>query len=139
MTAVSRFRELMIEKYPWGEHNAVDAELGARLLWDHTRNPLSHTLGVGKTAELFPGIDTGQGGVWLSKPEVGLPEAVVERLMRSYERPDWVGATVGSEPGGYVVNVVALSWGVQRMLRNLFEDAEQTNAAEMTAQSLLRS
>ena len=36
-------------------------------------------------------------------------------------------------------NVVALSWGVQRMLRNLFEDAEQTNAAEMTAQSLLRS
>jgi len=25
------------------------------------------------------------------------------------------------------------------MLRNLFEDAEQTNAAEMTAQSLLRS
>jgi len=129
----------MIEKYPWSELDAVDGELGARLLWDHTRNPLSHALGVGKTAELFPGIDPEQGGVWLSKPEVGLPEAVVERLMRSYERPDWVGATVGSEPGGYVVNVVALSWGVQRMLRNLFEDAEQTNAAEMTAQSLLRS
>lgn len=53
-----RFTGLMTAHYPWSSQDAVDAQLGAKLLWDHTRNPLSHTLGVGKQAQLFPGIPT---------------------------------------------------------------------------------
>jgi hypothetical protein len=134
-----RFLGLMLAKYPWVADDAVAPELGGKLLWDHTRNPLSHTLGVGKTAELFPGISRDERGVWLGKPKEGLPAPVVDELMSSYERPEWLGPTVGSEPGGYVVHVPTLAWGVHRMLRDLLSDPEQADAAEATARSLLRT
>jgi hypothetical protein len=133
-----RFTGLMTAHYPWSPQDAVDAELGAKLLWDHTRNPLSHTLGVGKQAQLFPGIPTEERGVWLLKPEHGLAAEVVEELMSSYERPHWMSPTVISDPGGYAIHVDTLAWGVTRMLRNLFADTGQANAAEATARVLLR-
>lgn len=132
-----RFTRLMTTHYPWSRHDAVDAQFGAKLLWDHTRNPLSHTLGIGKQAQLFPGIPTDERGVWLAKPKHGLPSAAVEDLMRSYDRPGWMSPTVTAEPGGYVIHVDTLAWGVSRMLRNLFGDVHQADAAEATARQLL--
>lgn len=133
-----RFTDLMTAHYPWSPQDAVDAELGAKLLWDHTRNPLSHTLGVGKQAHLFPGIPTEERGVWLLKPKHGLTAGVVEELMSSYDRPHWMSPTVMAAPGGYAIHVETLAWGVTRMLRNLFADTDQADAAEATARVLLR-
>jgi hypothetical protein len=131
-----RFNDLMVALYPWSHDDAVNAELGAKLLWDYTRNPLSHTLGIGKTARLFPGIPSDEREVWLSKPRRGLTVEEVDHVMSTYERPEAVGPTVTSGPDGYTVRVVALSWGVQRMLRDLFADEEQGRRAEATARAL---
>lgn len=126
----------MTAKYPWHGHDAV-ARRAAQLLWDHARSPLSHTLGVGKTAHLFPGIPREERGLWLSKAERGLDPDIVAQVMGSPERPAWMQETISSEPGGYVVHVATLAWGVTRMLRNLFADDEQADAAEQTARWLL--
>lgn len=132
-----RFTDLMVAHYPWSSYDAVDAEFGAKLLWDHTRNPLSHTLGVGKQAELFPGIPTEERGVWLLKAKHGLAPHIAEELMSSYRRPDWTGPTVIAASGGYEVHVDTLAWGVTRMLRDLFADTSQADQAEATAKVLL--
>jgi hypothetical protein len=131
-----RFTELMVAKYPWSRQDAVDAGLGTRLLWDYARNPLSHTLGIGKTHRLFPGIDADEREVWLSKPRRGLNADAVRRVMSSYERPDALEPTIESGPDGYTVHVVTLAWGVARMLRDLFADEEQAANAEATARAL---
>lgn len=132
-----RFTSLMTAKYPWMPDDAVEPEFGAELLWDHTRNPLSHTLGVGKQAHLFPGMPTEERGVWLTKPVRGLPAEVVDELMLSLERPGWMSPTVTREPGGYAIHVDTLAWGVTRMLRNLFADGAEADAADATARALL--
>lgn len=132
-----RFTGLMTTHYPWSPQDAIDAELGSKLVWDHTRNPLSHTLGVGKQAQLFPGIPTEERGVWLLKPKHGLAADLAEELMSSIERPQWIAPTVIADPGGYAIHVDTLAWGVTRMLRNLFADPDQADAAEVTAQMLL--
>jgi hypothetical protein len=62
----------------------------------------------------------------------------VDVVMSSPERPVWMDATITSEPGGYVVHVSRLAWGVTRMLQNLFADDDEASAAEATARSLLR-
>lgn len=132
-----RFTGLMTAKYPWSPDDAVDAESGAELMWDYTRSPLTHTLGVGKTATLFPGLPKKERGVWLVKAERGLPADVVDELMSSCVQPNWLPATVTEEPGGYVIHVDTLAWGVTRMLRNLFADHVQAQAAEGTATELI--
>lgn len=131
-----RFTDVVTVHYPWLANDAVTPELGAKLLWDHARNPLSHTLGVGKQAQLFPGIPREEQGVWLSKPH-GLTAASVEDLMGAENRPNYMIATVTAEPGGYVISVVTLAWGVTRLLRNLFADSNHADAAETTACRLL--
>jgi hypothetical protein len=58
--------------------------------------------------------------------------------MSSCDRPQWIGPTVTADPGGYAIHVNTLAWGVTRMLRNVFGDADQADAAEATARGLLR-
>ena len=58
--------------------------------------------------------------------------------MCSYDRPNWASPTVPTAPGGYAIHVDTLAWGVTRMLRNLFADTRQADAAEATAEVLLR-
>ena len=131
-----RFDELMGAMYPWGDDDAVNAELGAKLLYDYARSPLTHTLGIGKTRRLFPGISGDEREVWLSKPQKGLDAAVADEVLSSRERPVWLDPTVRSGPDGYTVSVVTLAWGVHRMLRNLFANEEQAKGAEATARAL---
>jgi hypothetical protein len=132
-----RFQSLVKEMYPWSGEDAIEGKLGARLLWDLARNPLSHTLGVGEAAQLFPGVPNDERGLRLAKAELGLEPADAEAVMSSPERPAAMEATIASQPGGYVVHVATLAWGLTRTLRNLFADAEQAGAAEGTARWLL--
>lgn len=76
--------------------------------------------------------------MWLLKPKHGLASGIAEELMSSYGRPDWASPTVTAAPGGYEVHVDTLAWGVTRMLRNLFADTGQADAAEATAKLLLQ-
>lgn len=94
------------------------------------RRRYSHTLGVGQAARLVPGIPEEARGLSLSKAERGLDRTLVEQIMGSAARPAWMAATITSEPGGYAVHVATLIWGVTRMLRNLFADAQQANAED---------
>lgn len=94
-----RFRSLVQAKYPWTGKDEVDAESGGELMWDWARSPLTHTLGVGKSAHLFPGQPKKERGVWFLKFERGLQDNVAEDLMSSYQRPELVVATVTTEYG----------------------------------------
>ena len=55
-----RFKELLIEYYPWRDDDALTPELAARLIYHEARNPLAHGLGVGKNRVAFPGLPHGQ-------------------------------------------------------------------------------
>jgi hypothetical protein len=131
-----RFRSLVAAKYPWCDLDDVDGELGARLLWDYTRNPLSHTLGIRDKPRLFPGMPEEESAIALAKADA-FPAEQVDELMASHERPNWLGPTVQRRRGAYIVRVHVLAWGVHRLLRDLFADEEQAEAAEATAQTLL--
>lgn len=133
-----RFRALVEAKYPWTDADAVDAEFRGKLMWDWARSPLTHTLGVGKNAQLFPGQPPEERGVWFLKSEHGLPGEAAQELMSSYQKLDWLPATVGEEPGGYAIHVETLAWGVTRMLRDLFADDDQASRANSTAEQLLQ-
>jgi hypothetical protein len=128
-----RFKDLMRAKYPQSADDAVDAEFAAELMWDYTRAPHTHALGVGKTAQLLPGIPREERGVWTSKAAHGLPADVVDQLMSSCERLEWLDPTIAAEPRGYAVHVGPAGVGVTRMLRDRFADDVQSDAAEATA------
>jgi len=53
-----RFKALMEEHYPWHSDDAATGRAGAEAIWDFTRSPLTHTLGVGKDMATFPGPAT---------------------------------------------------------------------------------
>ena len=113
------------------------AELGAKAMWEYARSPLSHTLGVGKAAHLFPG-HANERTVWLLKSEHGLPAETAEKLMSSYVKLDWLSPTIAIDYGSHAIHVDTLAWCICRMLRDLFADADQASAAEATARKLLQ-
>jgi hypothetical protein len=45
--------------------------------------------------------------------------------------------TISEEPASWVVDVNVLAWGVSRMLRILFADEAEADAADATAAKLL--
>lgn len=131
-----RFRALVERHYPWSADDSVTPEYGTKLLYDYTRNPLSHTLGIGKTTRLFPGIPADEQEVWLAKPVHGLSGAQADEVLTSFDKPIWLEPTVKTAQDGHTFNVVTLAWGVQRMLRNLFADPMQAQRADSTARKL---
>ena len=133
-----RFRALIEAKYPWSAHDVVDAEFGSELMWDWARSPLTRTLGIGKSAHLFPGQPKADRGVWFLKFERGLSGEGSAELLSSYERPELLAATVAEEYGGYAIHVETLAWGVTRMLRDLFDEDVQASRADDTARRLLQ-
>jgi hypothetical protein len=130
-----RFRGLMTGFYPWSDDDDKRGAAGAEVLYDYTRNPLSHSLGVQKNPVAFPGV--GGRAVMLSKFIDGLPADAVDRLLSARERPEWVPATIRTEPNADVIAVETLAWGVHEMLRRLFADAAHARAANETAGALL--
>lgn len=133
-----RFKALVEAKYPWAADDATSAELGAEVMWDWARSPLTHTLGVGKSAHLFPGQPKRERGIWFVKSRDGLPADAVDALLSSYEKVDWLPATITHDYGGYAIRVDTLAWGVCRTLRDLFRDDGQASRANDTAAKLLQ-
>jgi hypothetical protein len=131
-----RFTALVERHYPWSADDSVTPEYGTKLLYDYTRNPLSHTLGIGKTTRLFPGIAADEKEVWLAKPRLGLSRANAEEVLSSFDKPIWLGSTVRTAADGHTFDLATLTWGIHRMLRNLLADRSQANQAETSARAL---
>ena len=90
----ARFKATVERHYPWSADDSVTPEYGTKLLYDYTRNPLSHTLGIGKTTRLFPGIPADEREIWLAKPVHGLSGAQADEVLSSFEKPVWLDPTL---------------------------------------------
>jgi hypothetical protein len=129
-----RFKELLIDYYPWRDDDALSPELAAPLIYHEARNPLAHGLGVGKNRIAFPGLPHGQQrSVMLAKRALGVTE--IEDLLAHREGPP--AATVRAEPTAWVIDVAAFTSGIFTLLHRLLGDAWQSELAEETAQALL--
>jgi hypothetical protein len=129
-----RFKELMARHYPWSDADAIRGEEGAELLYEYTRNPLSHSLGVGKNPHAFPGAAGGRA-VMLTKSANGLSEEQINHWLTAQDISGF--PTIELEDGEYVIRVETLAAGVHRMLRALFADEEEAAKANETARVLL--
>jgi hypothetical protein len=128
-----RFREVVELYWPWDDGEIVARDEGIRVLWNYTRNPLAHTLGLPDPAD----------GTVISIAKSPLAEQRLAELDISEKRPEWVGPTIApaetAVPGGaYHLSVPALYWGVQRVLRRLLSDERQAARAEELAEVLVQ-
>jgi len=125
-----RFKAVLRTYYPWGKE-PLDSGRVIDSLWQYTRNPLSHALGLDEAGE---------------SPEIGLqkwPLTVrkVREIEEALERPQWLPPTAyeaTSQVGRMLlISVPTLYWGTHRMLHNLFADPQQAKQADALACSLL--
>jgi hypothetical protein len=128
-----RFTEVLESYWPWADGEVIDAQEGIRVLWDYARNPLAHTLGLPDPAD----------GTVIEIAKSPLVEEQLVELDTADRRPEWLGPTIkpaetGAPGGAYFLAVPALYWGVQRVLRALLTDDEQTGQAEQLADTLVR-
>jgi len=129
-----RFKELLIEYYPWRDDDALTPKLAARLIYHEARNPLANGLGVGKNRVAFPGLPHAQQrSVMLAKRALSVNE--IDDLLRHRGEVPPV-ATVRAEPTAWVIDIAALTSGIFMLLR-LLDDTWQSELAEETAQALL--
>lgn len=89
-----RFREVLRGYYPWtdGDLHTNDA---ITALYEWTRNPLAHSLGVGKDRRLFPGAPEIAGkpvSVMIAKRPLSPTE--IEVVCTTRERPEALDPTV---------------------------------------------
>jgi hypothetical protein len=134
MTAGQRFREVLAF-FPWEDSSDVPRHDAVRALYKYARNPLAHSLGVGKAPALLPGI-RGRN-VMLAKRPLS-PEAAAEIMRGEAVRPTWSDMPIfTTDDAGYVISVEGLAWGVCRMVRSLFNSEEHGAAADATADVLL--
>lgn len=130
-----RFKDLLIEYYPWREDDALTPELAARLIYHEARNPLAHGLGVGKNRVAFPGLPhSEQRAVMLAKRALSVNET--EDLLRHPAVRPRV-ATIRVEPTAWVIDVAALTSGLFVLLHRLLGDTWQSDLAEETARARL--
>lgn len=129
-----RFRRTL-EFFPWDDLAKIPRWEAIDALYKYARNPLAHSLGVGKAPSHFPGL-RGRNVLLAKRP---LPRhSVAELMCGDPERPIWSDAPViAREANGYAISVEALAWGTCRMLRSLFASPVQVMAAETTAEQLL--
>lgn len=132
-----RFKELLSEYYPWAEDD-LHAESAAAALYEWARNPLAHSLGVGKDRRVFPGAPTvADHPVAIMIAKRPLDQIEVEAIATSRERHPALEPTLSLIGSELVVNVVTLAWGVHELHRRLFEDRPQAVEANRTARILL--
>lgn len=133
-TSAKRFRGILRDYWPW-DGEVLDRDAGIDVLYTALRNPLAHAFGMPDPQ--------GEGGVLIS---IGKSELTLEQITElevCEESPGWVGSTI--TPGrhrkagrSHVINVPALYWGVQRLLRRILADEDQAPAADELAGTLLR-
>lgn len=125
-----RFKEVLEKFYPWqGEQMSKDQCVPA--LYDSARNPLTHSLGL----DAPPQGSTGKQVLLKKSP---LAEAEVRELEESARRPLWLPPTIikkslASGATELTISILALYWGVHRMLHALFSEPSHATKAENLA------
>jgi hypothetical protein len=133
LSSGERFRRVVRDYFPWQGDEATTPAQTARLLYKHLRNPLVHTLGVGKAGATFPGL----GGDTILLRKGAMPAAwVAELLAGEPTRPEFLGRLIAQEDEALVIDVGTLVWGVAVLLRRLLGDGTQIPAAEELARRL---
>jgi hypothetical protein len=132
-----RFRSVLRNHYPWQSDDALGPAEAAKALYTYARNPLTHSFGIGKAAQLFPGMPTPSARpVWLAKGPVSAVEAD-EILCGGPSRPALLPPTLQGHPAGLALSVPTLAWGTAAMCRSIFADEDEVLAAEALAGRLL--
>ncbi len=129
-----RFRQTIRGYLPWEHMGAEPPEEVVRLVYKFRRNPLAHSLGVGKSGHVF-GFK--KKHVLMAKAGVGLSRTQVVELMRGEPAPPAGYAPVVLQgPRDYTVDVAGFAWAVCRMIRNLFADRDQMQKSMALAEDL---
>jgi hypothetical protein len=128
--AEARFTSLLRDFYPWADE-PLRAGRGSKLLYEATRNPLDHSLGLADP----PATGHAVREVRLAKS--ALTGQQIEELETSAARPSWTGTTITLTPtlrkDRIDIRVATPYWGVHRMLHSLFGNATQAASANQRA------
>lgn len=112
LTSGTRFRRFVLEYIPTTSN--LSAKKCADVLYDWTRNPLVHSLGVDPWARKGRGISLAKGP---------LDEQAIAVLETSTTLPTWCTPIVeGDTKGNYVIGVPALHWGLHRAFDIILAD-----------------
>lgn len=117
-----RFKKLLIKYYPW-EDETVCPETGSKLLYEQTRNPLAHSLGLIRPPRKQ------QKGKKINLTKRSLTVKEIEELETSPKKPTWLSQTIIDTPEYINISVPTVYWGVHRLLHKLFADQEQMKKA----------
>ncbi|MFH0809852.1 MAG: hypothetical protein V2A77_05220, partial [Pseudomonadota bacterium] len=121
----AQFTGLLTEFYPWQDEPLLKKD-GVEILYEHTRNPLTHAFGLRE------------------KPEnkilvIDKSPLTYDQIIALEEPPDMnhpLTPTLKQHPDGIHINVATLYWGVHRMLQKLFSSIHVVEA-EKKAKELL--
>ena len=125
----ARFVGLLEHFYPWDLEppNGPTARVGAELIYDVFRNPLTHNLGLHLFGPATPKVKIKR---WARSNGAGGPtEAKIAGWEKSSQRPNW-SHTVIARSDATVLFVEPLYWGIRVMLQRLATDQSQVNEAE---------
>jgi len=124
-----RFKNLLKDYYPW-EGERISPEEGSKLLYEQTRNPLAHSLGLDRPPQKLQRVKV----IVLTKRPLTVEE--ISELEVSLKRPTWLPQTIILGSQRIDISVTTLYWGVHRLLHNLFADQEQMEKAKKFLRTL---
>jgi hypothetical protein len=118
-----RFKNVLIDFFPWPSN--IAPKDGASVFYKFGRNPMAHALGLDVPDAPEIGINKG-----------ALSERRVLELEDAANLPKWAAPALRRQGDDYEIGVAGLYWGFHRLLRSLFADQQQSDAAEAVAHHL---
>jgi hypothetical protein len=118
----AKFIGVLKDYYPW-ENEELTKENAVVILYDSTRNPIEHCLGIYKPNERHRSQ--------IVKDR--LTPKQIEEIESSEARPPWLPLTITLSQSGffrYDINTSSLYWGVFRLIINLLKDRTQLEKSE---------
>lgn len=132
----SRFKAALEHAYPWRPDDEVSGAAAAELLYKWARNPLVHSLGIGKDRHAMPGAPGSPPYDRIVFVKWALTPVEVHAVSQGPAgRPPWLPATVTRDGPSIEFSVPTLAWGTHVMWRALI--TEHGNAAERVARRVL--
>ena len=116
------FQSLFFEYYPW-QHEPVEKEEAAKVLWKNARNPIAHSLGLYSPAKAEDSVSFDKSALSIAR---------VKEIEASDSRPNWLPPTMqrGMSYYCYEVSIPSMYWGVCQLLKKLLSDRRQTRQSE---------